>query len=71
MTPWGLVVQRTNVVSELLVPPAAGDPLTGACVDVTRVMHIDRTALRVNSGFVGNATSNAVEHALRNVLNLP
>ena len=71
VSPWGLTVQRTNIQSELFVPLAAEDPLSGAVVDITRVMRIDRTAVRENYGFVSNATLNAVEYALRNFLNLP
>lgn len=71
VSPWGLAVQRTAVPSELFVPLTAEDPLSGAFVDVTRVMRIDRTALRENYGFISNTTLNAVEYALRSFLNLP
>jgi mRNA interferase MazF len=69
--PWGAAVIRGKADSELLVQLSADDPLSGAMVDVTRVMQIDRTALRDNHGFVSNTTLNSVEYALREFLNLP
>ena len=69
--PWGVLVVRVDAVPDMVIRLSPEDPLSGAVVDFTRVMRVDRTALRDNHGFVSNDTMNAVEYALRDFLNLP
>jgi mRNA-degrading endonuclease toxin of MazEF toxin-antitoxin module len=70
--PWALVLERgAPSVPGFLVPLAADDPLPGAAVVVPRVVRCDPSALRHCLGYLGNASLNAVERGLRELLNLP
>lgn len=71
VNPWGLAVVRASIPSALSVQLPAGDPLAGAYIEVPNVFKLDRTGLRENLGFVSNATMNAVEFGLRELLVLP
>lgn len=57
--------------NHLAVSLAAGDPLAGAYLRIHSVVQVaDRTALRDNHGFVSHTSMSAVEHALREFLEL-
>jgi len=70
--PWALGIEReAPAVPGYLIRLSAADPLTGAAVDVTRVVRVDTTALRRVLGYVSTETLNAVERGLREFLSLP
>ncbi|BCY12550.1 type II toxin-antitoxin system PemK/MazF family toxin [Actinoplanes sp. L3-i22] len=70
---WALAVVRdVPHPNHLAVRLEPGDPLAGAFVRIHSVVQIlDRTALRDNHGYVSHRTMNAVEHAVRELLDLP
>lgn len=70
---WALtVVRAVPHPNQLAVRLDTDDPLSGAFVRIHSVVQIlDRSALRDNHGFVSHATMTAVEHALREFLELP
>jgi mRNA-degrading endonuclease toxin of MazEF toxin-antitoxin module len=74
--PWALRVDRAPagapvVDIDLLIRMTGDDPLPGAYVNVPAVVRVDETALRDNLGVVSHATMAAVEHAIRDFLELP
>ena len=70
---WALaVVREVPHPNQLAVQLGPADPLAGAFVRIHSVVQIlDRSALRDNHGFVSQNTTNAVELALREFLELP
>ena len=73
LRPWALPIDRgrTSAMPSLFVKLAATDPLPGAFVAIPDVLRIDRDALRANLGRIGGESMNAVEHGLREFLELP
>ena len=70
--PWAVAIRRTGApLAEYLIPLGPADPLTGAIVEIPRIMRCDPTGLRATLGYVSPATMRLVEHAVRELLELP
>jgi hypothetical protein len=70
--PWAVIIRRTAAaLSDYLIPLGPDDPLTGAAVEIPRVMRCDPSALRTLVGYVSAPTMRLVEHAVRELLELP
>ena len=70
--PWAVLIRRTGAaLTDFLIPLGPADPLTGSIVEIPRVMRCDPSGLRAIVGYVSPATMRLVEHAVRELLELP
>jgi mRNA-degrading endonuclease toxin of MazEF toxin-antitoxin module len=70
--PWAVTIRRTGApLTDYLIALGPQDPLTGSLVEIPRVLRCDPSALREIVGYVSAQTMRLVEHAVRELLELP